>query len=68
MDFYRRAASDANPPPPHIFLTAAQAYDAMREAKSSQSILISGASFYRRVRCHHRQRRRRAARRSRPNR
>ncbi|KAH8060717.1 hypothetical protein JL722_4830 [Aureococcus anophagefferens] len=44
MDSYRARASGGDPPPPHVFLTAARCYDAMVDTKQSQSVLISGES------------------------
>ena len=44
MDMYRHRVHDPTLPPPHIFLTAAQAYDAISQVRASQSVLISGES------------------------
>ena len=44
MDAYRHRVHDPTPPPPHIFYTAALAYDAISQVRASQSVLISGES------------------------
>ena len=45
MDAYVRDVNAQPPPPPHIFFTAALAFEQLRHSRASQSLLISGGQI-----------------------